>query len=83
MRHPRLHDPAGWCEVHHVVPWRDGGQTHTDNGVLLCWGHHQNIDRGPWRLSMPDGVPHVRGPGYPEWTHTTKTRTGPPLTRTG
>jgi hypothetical protein len=64
--------PAGWCEVHHVIPYRDGGRTHVDNGVLLCWNHHQNIDTGPWRISMPDGVPHVRGPGRHEWTHVTK-----------
>jgi hypothetical protein len=78
---PGCTTPAGWCEVHHVIPWREGGQTHTDNGVLLCWGHHQNIDAGPWELSMPDGVPHVRGPGHWTWTHTTKSRDKPPETR--
>ncbi|RUQ96889.1 HNH endonuclease signature motif containing protein, partial [Labedella endophytica] len=66
--------PAGWCEVHHVIPWRNGGATHVDNGVLLCWGHHQSIDSGPWELSMPDGLPHVRGPGHWQLTHTTKSR---------
>jgi hypothetical protein len=71
---PGCTTPAGWCEVHHVIPWRDGGETHTDNGVLLCWGHHQRIDSGPWRLSMPDGVPHVRGPGHHEWTHAGSSR---------
>ena len=75
---PGCPTPAGWCEVHHVIPWREGGKTHTDNGVLLCWGHHRIIDSGPWRLSMPDGVPHVRGPGYRQWTHTTKSRVRPP-----
>ncbi|WP_166404620.1 HNH endonuclease signature motif containing protein [Labedella endophytica] len=75
---PGCTTPAGWCEVHHVIPWRDGGPTHTDNGVLLCWGHHQIIDSGPWELSMPDGVPYVRGPGHWTWTHTTKSRTRPP-----
>ncbi|WP_166404721.1 HNH endonuclease signature motif containing protein [Labedella endophytica] len=75
--------PAGWCEVHHVIPWRDGGRTHTDNGVLLCWGHHQSIDSGPWELSMPDGVPHVRGPGHWQWTHTTKSRSRPPADLAG
>jgi hypothetical protein len=80
---PGCTTPAGWCEVHHVVPWRNGGATHTDNGVLLCWGHHHRIESGPWRLSMPDGVPHVRGPGHPEWTSTTQARTRRPLPRTG
>jgi hypothetical protein len=30
---PGCATPAGWCEVHHVIPWREGGDTHTDNGV--------------------------------------------------
>lgn len=66
--------PAGWCEVHHVVPHREGGATHVDNGVLLCWWHHHRIDAGPWRLRMEHGVPQIRGPGHPEWTVTTKRR---------
>jgi hypothetical protein len=67
--------PAGWCEVHHVIPHREGGATHTDNGVLLCWWHHHIVDSGPWRLRMVRGVPQVRGPGHGEWTVTTKRRT--------
>jgi hypothetical protein len=78
---PGCTTPAGWCEVHHVIPWRAGGETHTDNGVLLCWGHHQRIDSGPWRLSMPDGVPHVRGPGHHKWTPAGKSRVRALLTR--
>ncbi|RWZ46629.1 HNH endonuclease [Labedella phragmitis] len=27
--------PAGWSEVHHVIPHRDGGATHVDNGTSL------------------------------------------------
>jgi hypothetical protein len=39
--------PAGWCEVHHVIPAADGGPTHTDNGVLLCWFHHRTLSELP------------------------------------
>jgi hypothetical protein len=75
--------PAGWCETHHVTPHRNGGKTHVDNGVLLCWGHHQKIDTGPWHITMPRGIPHVRGPAHPTWTPATKTRGRPPLPATG
>lgn len=77
--------PAGWCEVHHVIPHRDGGPTHIDNGVLLCWWHHRTIDSGPWRISMPAGAPHIRGPAHPNWTPVTKSRTreAPPRPLTG
>lgn len=70
--------PAGWCEVHHVVPHRSGGATHVSNGVLLCWWHHHAIDSGPWRLQMLRGVPHVRGPGLSDWVVATKRRTAIP-----
>jgi hypothetical protein len=52
--------PARWCEVHHVIAARDGGATDIDNGVLLCWFHHQNIDDGPWRIRMVKGRPEIR-----------------------
>ena len=64
---PGCRIPAGWCEVHHVVPHRAGGPTTTNNGALLCWWHHVNIDTGPWQIMMINGVPHVRGPGVPQW----------------
>ena len=64
---PGCRVPAGWCDVHHVVPARNGGPTTTSNGALLCWWHHVRIDTGPWQILMIHGVPHVRGPGVPEW----------------
>ncbi|HEU4808192.1 MAG TPA: DUF222 domain-containing protein, partial [Homoserinimonas sp.] len=33
--------PPAWTEIHHVIADTDGGPTHTDNGVLLCWFHHR------------------------------------------
>ncbi len=55
-------------QVHHVIPWRDGGPTTTNNGILLCYWDHQRVDDGPWHYRMVDGLPEVRGPGIPEWT---------------
>ncbi|MDQ0643333.1 HNH endonuclease signature motif containing protein [Microbacterium murale] len=56
--------PATWCEIHHVREHADGGPTHTDNGVLLCWWHHRNLHLSEWRIRMRDGVPEVRGPRW-------------------
>jgi hypothetical protein len=32
--------PAAWCDVHHRVPWFDGGATDLDNLELRCRRHH-------------------------------------------
>lgn len=55
-------------QAHHVVPFREGGPTHIDNGILLCFWHHQQVDTGPWSYRMVRGIPHVCGPGMLEWT---------------
>lgn len=59
---PGCTTPASWCEIHHVREYADGGQTHTDHGVLLCWWHHRNLHLSEWRIRMNDGVPEIRGP---------------------
>lgn len=61
---PSCHVPAMWCEVHHVTPAAQGGPTHTDNGVLLCWYHHRTIDSAGWEIRMVHGVPWVRAPRW-------------------
>ncbi len=38
--------PARWCDVHHRVPWSDGGETVLDNLALLCRYHHTRIHLG-------------------------------------
>ncbi len=76
---PGCHVPAAWCEIHHVVEHAQGGPTHTDNGVLLCWFHHRFIDAGPWRIRMNNGVPEVLPPPWYDpdqaWRATTKSPT--------
>lgn len=67
---PGCTSPHYTLQAHHVVPYRDGGPTAVDNGILLCYWHHRRVDDGPWEYRMIDGVPHVRGPGVREWTRT-------------
>ena len=71
--------PAAWCEIHHVIPDADGGPTHPDNGVLLCWFHHRTIDTSGWGIRMLRGVPHIRPPAWLDpgggWRPTTKSPT--------
>jgi hypothetical protein len=38
--------PSKWCDVHHRVPWSEGGETVIDNLVLLCRYHHTRIHLG-------------------------------------
>jgi hypothetical protein len=52
--------PAQWCEVHHVISYRNGGLTDIGNGVNLCWFHHHEIDSGPWQIRMINGTPEIR-----------------------
>jgi hypothetical protein len=71
--------PAAWCEIHHVLPDRDGGPTHTDNGVLLCWFHHRTLDTAGWQVRMSRGAPQVKAPPWIDrdapWRAVTKSRT--------
>ena len=71
--------PAGWCEIHHVVEHAQGGPTHTDNGVLLCWYHHRHLESSGWLIRMNRGVPEVMAPTwndpYRRWRAVTTSKT--------
>ena len=59
-RHCRYHGCAAppWaCDIHHRIPWANGGVTALHNlGLLLCWFHHEHVHRlGPDRLTEADG----------------------------
>ncbi len=30
-------------QVHHIIPWSQGGTTDPDNLITLCWFHHQIV----------------------------------------
>ncbi|MFT3942594.1 MAG: DUF222 domain-containing protein [Ancrocorticia sp.] len=42
-RYPGCGRGLDMCEIHHAHTWHDGGATTTDNGLLLCFHHHQYI----------------------------------------
>lgn len=70
---------AAWCEIHHVTEHANGGPTHTDNGVLLCWYHHRFIEFSGWKIRMNNGIPEIKAPAWlgcdREWRPTTTSPT--------
>ncbi|WP_120337060.1 HNH endonuclease signature motif containing protein [Cryobacterium soli] len=67
---PNCTSPAQWTELHHVIPWQNGGPTDIDNGVLLCWYHHHTIDTAGWKIRMVNGMPQVKAPHWLDPTGT-------------
>ena len=48
--------PPWACEIHHRVPWGEGGGTALPNLGLLCWHHHKHVvhQGDPARLREDD-----------------------------
>jgi hypothetical protein len=44
---PGCDAPPGQCEVHHILPWSEGGGTDIDNMKLECWKHHREEHAHP------------------------------------
>jgi hypothetical protein len=54
-----------WLQVHHIVPWVDGGPTDLDNLILLCGVHHRWVHEHRWHITGPPGARVFR---RPDWT---------------
>lgn len=48
--------PPQWCEVHHIRPWADGGETSLTNCVLLCRRHHRALHHDGFALRGTPGA---------------------------
>jgi hypothetical protein len=33
--------PVSWCQIHHLLPWSQGGATSERNGTAVCGYHHR------------------------------------------
>ena len=62
--HPGCNRPVSWCEIHHVVPWEDGGPTSLDNLVMLCKAHHRQHHSTDWIVRIRDGLPEFIPPAW-------------------
>jgi hypothetical protein len=49
-RFPNCDRPASWCEAHHRIPWKQGGPTDIEDGLLLCRHHHILIHDNHWMI---------------------------------
>jgi hypothetical protein len=49
-RFPGCDRPVSWTEAHHAIPWKSGGPTDIDNGVLLCRHHHMLTHDNGWAI---------------------------------
>ena len=47
MRRIERTAPIFHCDLHHIVPWQDGGPTRPGNLVALCRVHHALIEPVP------------------------------------
>ena len=59
-----------WLDVHHIVPWEDGGPTDLDNSILGCRRHHHVWHRPGWHVKrLPDGEIHTTAPDGRTFVH--------------
>ena len=59
---PDCRMPADYCEVHHVEPWKSGGQTNMNNLATVCGYHNRVNDDDPrrrkrGRIEIREGTP--------------------------
>jgi uncharacterized protein DUF222/HNH endonuclease len=77
--HPGCGRPASWCEVHHIVPWEDGGETKLGNLTMLCRVHHRQVHHSEWIVRIRDGLPEFIPPAWIDQSRTPRRRALPHL----
>ncbi len=60
-----FHCAAHWkmCQIHHIVPVAQGGETKLDNLIPVCWDCHDLIHHNHWQIHKhPDGYHTLHPP---------------------
>lgn len=53
--------PFAWCELHHKIPWSQGGPTDLENAAPLCGFHHRRVHDALFEHRwLPDGSVRFR-----------------------
>lgn len=68
------------CDIHHIIPWWNGGTTSLPNAVTLCSRHHHHIEPKPgqpadsqWHIQLDHrGLPTFTTPTRPDGTRITQ-----------
>ena len=58
---PGCERPHWMCEIHHIVPWSEGGRTDLDNLTLLCSRHHHLLHANESRRTKRARTTDCRG----------------------
>jgi hypothetical protein len=62
--HPGCARPPSWCEVHHITPWEEGGETALHNCVMVCKVHHRLLHDSEWIVRIREGLPEFVPPTW-------------------
>lgn len=81
--HPGCDRPPSWAEIHHIIPWQDGGMTRLDNLVMLCRPHHRLIHYSGWIVRIRDGLPEFIPPRWIDPDQAPRRKPLPQLITTG
>ena len=82
MRPPGCGRPPSWCEVHHLTPWEQGGDTKLSNLAMLCRAHHRQIHSTDWIVRIRDGLPEFIPPKWVDFEQRPRRRALPHLVAT-
>jgi hypothetical protein len=56
--------PPSWCEVHHLLPWEDGGETKLANLIMLCRVCHRLVHHAGWDVRLVSGLAEFVPPAW-------------------